>query len=248
MFEPHPTFKLPSDGDAKVWRYMDFTKLVSILDQKALYFARTDSFEDPFEGSVPKVNVLLRKIVPPGILPGIEEVYLKKEESLSSFTRAFREHVFVNCWHMNEAESAAMWKLYLASGEGIAIQSTVNRLKESLKSDDAFYIGKVNYIDYDREFIDTDNIFNPVVHKRKSFEHERELRVVLAKWPTEARFGGGIVERGVSVTVDLDTLVEGIYLAPKTAPWLSNLTGSVLQKYGRRFPLYQSKLDEQPLF
>src|SRR5258706_406031 len=43
-----------------------------------------------------------------------------------------RKNYCVNCWHVNEGESAAMWDLY-ANSKGIAIRSTVGRLKKSLR-------------------------------------------------------------------------------------------------------------------
>ena len=53
MYEPHPLFRLPDDENAAIWRYMDITKLIALLDSSALYFTRTDSLGDPFEGSYP---------------------------------------------------------------------------------------------------------------------------------------------------------------------------------------------------
>ena len=48
----------------------------------------------------------------------------------------------INCWHMNDFESEAMWKLYLKSNEGIAIQSTYQRLIDSLSNTDlSIHIG-----------------------------------------------------------------------------------------------------------
>ena len=38
-------------SDAKLWRYMDFTKFVAMLNNKALYFCRLDHLGDPFEGA-----------------------------------------------------------------------------------------------------------------------------------------------------------------------------------------------------
>ncbi len=35
------------DPDAKLWRYMDFTKFVATLSNKALYFCRLDHLGDP---------------------------------------------------------------------------------------------------------------------------------------------------------------------------------------------------------
>ncbi len=248
MFLEHPTFELPADEGVKIWRYMDFTKLVSILDQEALYFARTDTFEDPFEGSSPRSNILARQIVPPNVPPGGEASYLTQMARMGEFMDNLRKHVFVSCWHLNESESAAMWKLYLKSGEGIAIQSTVGRLKSALQPADTLHIGMVKYIDYDKEAIAARNALTPIVHKRKSFEHERELRAVVVRWPSDGAFGAGVVDQGIAVKVDLDLLIEGIFLAPRTAPWLSVLISNVLKKYGRNTPLHQSRLDDRPLF
>ena len=50
----------PTD-EAILWRYMDFTKFVSLLDKQALFFASITSLEDPFEGSLPVANMNVRK-------------------------------------------------------------------------------------------------------------------------------------------------------------------------------------------
>ena len=38
MYAEHPSFHLPTNPSAKIWRYMDFTKFVSLLETNALYF------------------------------------------------------------------------------------------------------------------------------------------------------------------------------------------------------------------
>ena len=53
-------FHNPSPADAILWRYMDFTKFVSLLETRTLFLARADKLGDPFEGSVPKNNIILR--------------------------------------------------------------------------------------------------------------------------------------------------------------------------------------------
>ena len=59
MYEEHPVFNPPPD-DAILWRYMDFTKFVSLLEKQALFFARADKLGDSFEGSLSQVNKTLR--------------------------------------------------------------------------------------------------------------------------------------------------------------------------------------------
>jgi len=48
-FMPRP-YEVPSPN-AQLWRYMDFTKYVSLLSSRALYFTRADQFEDTYEGA-----------------------------------------------------------------------------------------------------------------------------------------------------------------------------------------------------
>ena len=38
---------------------MDFTKFVSLLDKRALFFAGADTLGDPFEGSVSPINAAM---------------------------------------------------------------------------------------------------------------------------------------------------------------------------------------------
>lgn len=47
MYEEHPTFIQPDNEEIKVWRYIDFTKLVSLIDSCKLY-----SYEGTYEGTV----------------------------------------------------------------------------------------------------------------------------------------------------------------------------------------------------
>jgi len=49
----NPALIAPTDVDTKIWRFMDFTKFVSMLEESGLFFARLDRLGDPFEGSLP---------------------------------------------------------------------------------------------------------------------------------------------------------------------------------------------------
>lgn len=135
-YEPHHSVTPPPKG-AKLWRYMDFTKLVSLLDKRSLFFSRADLLGDPFEGSFSRKTVEARQ---QGDFPQIAW------DILSAIHRRHIRDTYVNCWHMSDHESAAMWKLYLAS-DGVAIQSSFERLVESLQeSTQKIWIGKVTYV------------------------------------------------------------------------------------------------------
>jgi len=251
MYEAHPVFTQPNNEHVKVWRYMDFTKFVSLLDSRRLYFTRADKFDDPFEGSWPKINVAARQQVPDNIPPEGREPFIKAMASMGEINRKWPRYNAINCWHMNEHESAAMWKLYLKSDEGISIQSTYLKLKESFLDDEKIYVGVVKYIDYDTEWIDGGNLLTPFVYKRKSFEHEREVRALVTKWPVSKNgmdFNEDTIAHGLKIRVDIEKMVEHVFVAPKCPDWFAELVSAVVNRYGYDFQIVHSKLNEQPVF
>jgi hypothetical protein len=99
----------PSD-DSTIWQYMDFTKLVSILERKELFFARIDKVDDPYEATITDFNRLER-------VPTYRAQYLdltreqieKSSVDIDKYVELVRSgRMLINCWHMNQFESAAM--------------------------------------------------------------------------------------------------------------------------------------------
>jgi len=113
MYKEHPRFLQPENDDVKVWRYMDFTKFIALLNSSCLFFSRVDRFDDPFEGSWPTINVLERERVPQNLPFDQHEMYLQGTRRSPDRSQAVLKLTAVNCWHENEHESAAMWKIYV---------------------------------------------------------------------------------------------------------------------------------------
>lgn len=177
----HEVFKAPDNLDVPIWRYMDFTKFVSMLIRKGLFFSRLDKLGDPFEGSLPKINArenLFEELALVTFQSSDAEGLRASHKQIRDLVRDFRPWVSVSTWHMSEHESAAMWKVYARTEEAICIRSTYAKLS-TLLPDDVF-VGQVVYIDYDKQSLPINNFLWPYVHKRKSFEHERELRALIA--------------------------------------------------------------------
>lgn len=244
----HPCFIAPGDKDIKIWRYMDFTKFVSLLETQCLYLSRADKFEDPFEGSLPVVNAAFRShhFSSAGFTAAILEK-IAAESSL--FTGAMRRWTYINCWHMNKHESAAMWKLYAKSDEAVAIQSTYSKLHDALPN--GSFLGTVTYLDYNTAPIPDGNSFWPYVHKRLSFEHEKELRIVEQEFP--ANENGLDVHRenkrfGKTVHVELSRLIESVYVSPTSPEWFYHLVESIAKRYGFSFPTRRSDIMQTPVF
>src|SRR6266481_4101105 len=130
MYREHEVFQKPQDENIKIWRFIDFTKFVSLLDTKSLYFNRADLFEDMLEGTYPKPNVYSL-----GHSSVSEEM---KNLMFQTYWVLEKYHVksyYLNCWHVNEYESDAMWKLYTQGSQAVAIQSTFKKLTQSFEPD-----------------------------------------------------------------------------------------------------------------
>ena len=127
----HPAFLQPADSAAKIWRYLDLAKYISLLKNRTLHFTRLDQFSDPFEGTITKrkyeeiVQIAAQGEADKKIPWHWQGRYF--EILMAMYRRAPRCH-FVNCWHMNEHESEAMWKLYARSEYAVSIESTYARL------------------------------------------------------------------------------------------------------------------------
>jgi hypothetical protein len=255
MIEHHDHMVEP-DEDTKVWRYLDFTKFVSMLDKRALYFSRVDKLEDRFEGAYAKASAERLKA---NLLAESPECAAQIELFMQQH---HRHDIFVNCWHMNRHESDAMWKQYVRTNEGVAIQSTYKSLSGSLRSwRYPLFAGKITYVDYDCNYFPPHSLYLPVLHKRRSFEHENELRIIHSHQLIEIhKFGedgippaGGRPmppppDPGLAIPVDLEALVEQVYVAPTTATWFRELVKSVLVKYALIRDVIRSDLDNDPVW
>ncbi len=234
-------FEVPKNENTTIWKYMDFTKFVSLLDKQALFFVRADNLGDSFEGSCPKVMLSKR-------LDHYRRLFCNQElttENISTIFKHLRELTVISCWHINRYESAAMWRLYLKSDEGIAIRSTFRRLRDCFTNKkEPIFIGKVRYIDYDKNKTKLD-LLSPFRYKRQSFSHEAELRAIIRK-PLSPKTQP--YDDGLNVPVDLELLINKIYIAPTSPKWLLELIESVTRKYGLKKKVYQSILDEKPIY
>ena len=138
-----------------------------------------------------------------------------------------------------------------------------------LNNGEALYLSKVNYLDYSSEKIDIDiekTLLRTVYHKRKSFEHEQELRVFIHKTPRE--FFDKIDEKdynisgngrkfwdapsdivgGIKLDVDIEELIEKIYVSPKAPRWFFELVQEVVEKYKLDIEVVKSDLYEEELY
>ncbi len=244
MYKEHPNFKPPPD-DAVLWRYMDFTKFVSLLEKRALYFARADKLGDPFEGATPRYVKLIRHLaLTSGAVSGS---YARHGE----FMEQLRRFMLINCWHESPHESAAMWRLYSREKDGIAIKTDCISLKNSMQCDAEIHVGRVSYVDYDRHYFPEHNAFVPFLHKRKSFEHERETRAIYVELPANSGIldtSKDICDIGKYFKVNISLLIKRVIVAPYADEWFLDQIESVATHYNLDAPVSKSTLAEVPAY
>lgn len=253
-FMPRP-YEVPSP-ETQLWRYMDFTKYVSLLSSRALYFSRADQCGDSYEGAK---GLRRRKEVwdehylkffrqairnpPEGYVfdKSDEEVEAEAQRLLRDLEaggEASRSHTFVSCWHENPHESAAMWRLYSSFlPNAVAVRSTHDALHRSLGRNPAIKIGRVRYIDLNKEYAGVNDAY---WRKRRSFEHEREVRAVLVD----------ISHRDVGklVSCDVETLIKNVFVSPEAPSWFRSLVNDVNRKFGVGVEVSDSAFNEEPFF
>ena len=241
MYKEHASFTPPPD-DATLWRHLDFTKFVSLLDRQALFFPRADKLGDHFEGSYPVENLRLRAQAFDRVSPGALS-------NLARFTKNLARFTVISCWHWSTYESAAMWKIYSGERDGIAIKTDFSALKRSLTGDEDIFAGQVEYIDYNTDIIEGQQVLAPFLAKRKAFSHEHEVRAIHVPFLSqgmEPDLTQDIYEVGTYFEVDLALLVKEVVVAPYAEDWFVELVQSVAARYNLGAPIRRSSLADAP--
>src|SRR6266480_1376172 len=148
-----------------VIRYTSLAQFIWIMTRGKLPLIRIDLFRDPFEGSAPK-SLIDQQIVLAGDRARVYQqqaalqhyyddlpVYallrntsgdLWAELTARRKARTYSTHA--SCWRWGP-ESEGMWRLYCGEKDGIAFQTTFDRLEQSVDKTDIL-VGKIRYDDY----------------------------------------------------------------------------------------------------
>jgi hypothetical protein len=232
MYLNNPNIKLPEDPNTIVWKYLDLSKFLDLLMSQKLFMSRSDKFEDQYEGTFSE--------------PTFEEIRKLSIDNpdFLNYYKSHRERVAISSWHINEYESFAMWQIFTQNSEGLAIQSTIGRLQNALQPETNFdqHIGEVNYIDYKKEYIPFDDMFFPFLFKRKSFQYEREVRII-----TDIAENNITINEGLKINIDINQLIEKIYIHPKSENWYKNLVIQLVKQLGFDFTIEKSDLESEIL-
>lgn len=235
MLIKDPRFKTPA-WNATLWRYMTFEKFLDLIMTRTLYFSNIAKLTDQLEVEIPDSNYRL-----------LEEEFMKNAGSESTgFTNFLlfqsdladrRNSSFVNCWILNPDESYALWKIYLGGAKtGVAVKTNTTALAQSInidhgeQSQETIYLGKVDYTDFIRKQI---NISSLITTKSRAYRYENECRLVILKEPefkTSYNNNDQIINEGIRVNIDADTLIKEIYVSPFGGKMFNKIFKSVIEK------------------
>ena len=254
-----PYFRLTGlelpDDTATVWRYMEFSKYVSMLAMEGIFFVRCDKFEDKWDSVLPEgwIATMNRKslTIDDGRNLTLTEWY--KEMEIPSRP--------VSCWTVNTHENEGMWSRYTPTGAAaVAIRSTVAGLRECFSScTENVLVGLVKYGEHselaDPKFsfvyreseappVRLNTWYVPQFFKRKNFAWEEELRAMASVSTSPP------IEYGHSLKVGIDglrTLIRSVHLKPGAQPWFKQVVESVNERYGLgTIPVSFSEIDAAP--
>lgn len=256
---PDTSYKRPALNTA-LWRYLDFSKFVGLLQSRALYFARADTLGDPFEAAAglssreTEYYSNLFRAYSNGLKSLSDELgpehALFPESDIEKHARGLVKASkqvgakvartnYVSCWHASEYESEALWRTYAPPpSAGVALRTTFGKLDNALLSEELIKFGHVNYVDYSNAFAGlNDRIFC----KRISLSHENEVRAVLeASEMTESD------TRGICVQWRVNEAIDAFVVSPFAPDWFFKVTKDLVEKYEVHIPIVKSELSAQP--
>lgn len=226
----------PSEN-ATLWRFMELFKFIDLITSKELTLVNLTLMKDPFEGILHS-DIKIQMVDLEG-----KPVERDVSEVSRFLNHSTRQTFYISCWHENEFESAGMWDIY-GNQNGIAIKTSVHKLKNAIKYNDYAEIDllKINYFtgldDYFIPNRKAPHAYTPLINKRISFDHEKEVRLI---WHPRDYEDKSPVRK---IPVNLEELIEGIYVSPLFDEWQLKAIKRLIEKLDLNIVVEKSELYE----
>lgn len=225
---------------SRVWRYMSFAKFVWMLQMKQLWLSNAKFLGDNWEimPDSSQINDIING----------KPASMSAEDALAAIKdiiTTYRKNTFISCWNVSEHESNALWRIYCPTFEGVAIQTTLDRLKRSVMP---LEVREVTYSPENR-FSNPEDIAKLVTQKRPMFAYEQEVRVILQedfsdhKNPNRVTFGTGL-------KWDPELHIENIWIHPEAQHWFAESVTEIVRLMAPKLSrqVWYSKMNTSPPF
>jgi len=211
---------------------MDFWKFLNLLETQALYFSNSDNLGDNYEGRIP--SFILKRMLEEDRINGTSE----NKETNDYLESTLRKNHLISSWSYAQRESFAMWKMYAKSKMGIAIETDLDSLKKSFKKTERnVYIGEVNYINEEKYFFSTKNMFYPFITKLDYYKFENELRCIITAYDED-------ISSSKLVEVDLNVLIKKIHISPNSKSEFRKMIELLKKEYKLNFEVCYSAIND----
>jgi hypothetical protein len=276
MYEEHPVFSPPDDPDCKLWRYMDLAKFLSLLEDEALFFSSAASMSDRFEGSRGLLDpargaslgegyaVYEQRFMTP--LSRLQRGYTH----LSCWHESPYESAAMWDLYQRDGYGVAVQSTFRRLTESfqsdrLIYAGRVNYIdfgREIIPDGNMYtpYLYKWRSFEHEREVRavlgDNERAINawwkansPSFGLTMSFAAGQDIEGDLRKLETAFRNLDPEIAPlpGILVPVDLEKLVEAVYVAPGVADWYTALVQKLLIRYHHEWPVRHSDLDRDPV-
>ncbi|MDM5117132.1 DUF2971 domain-containing protein [Aeromonas hydrophila] len=230
-------------------RYITFTKLISVLEH-GLFIPKATLFEDELEGILYYFN---------------EKSNINHVISRESI-RMCMDWIYISCWHLDEHECHAMWKIYGSSSESIAIQTTEIDFKIAYFSSEINMHSYFDNVKYNNPTISNVNTasqvnlwkeINPKTHettatyaallsfmKHAGFSFEKEARLIAID--PNANSKSKNTRTGICISnIESQKMIKRILINPYAPKWFEDLVIEIISnRYNLQIPVYRSTLAE----
>ena len=206
---------------------MRISRFEEMITEHRLHFASANQFEDPFEGAV---------AVLPHDFP-VDPRYSEMEFVEKAFAE-LKRLTKLSCWHIEDHESVAMWKLYADLGKGLAITSTPAKLASALTpfrlrpeyGVEDLWGGNVAYVNLLKVRLRA-GMLNRFFFKHNAYSWEKEFRLAISVRMAE-EYGVPVPTDGIFVDAAVPDLIEEIHIGPAIEPQERRRINEVCKEYG----------------
>lgn len=222
-------------------RYMNFEKYVYLLND-GLFCPKSSLFEDQWEGLISQPD------------KQNDKNYIER------FAKA-REWVYVSCWHMETAESYAMWKIYGEHQYAICIETTTDKLERLLQNNlnSALAIYSCNVVygsPHERvqgpafsNLREANSVLEQglwpyatnhgIKHIAYSFEREFRLLIIDERFNVESQNA----LPGITIKITPKEIIEAVIVSPRAPDWFYKIVSDISSGYGLSFKIGKSHLE-----
>jgi hypothetical protein len=211
----------PLSDPMHVWRYLSFGRFAWLLQNRKLWLSRVDLLGDDWEMRL--AGEQLEHVIathPPTPLGAVAEDPI---ERATRIIRNWRLTAFVNCWSAQAHESHALWRVFCPSAEGVAIRSTLERLRASVG--EPIEVRKVNY-GPPGSHRRTPTRKDLITQKRPMFEYEHEYRLIFFEDATQEA-----TVKGIALDWDPETWIEAIRIHPEADNAFAETVARLVEEY-----------------